>query len=59
MPKDPRNDPDRNADGTLRDDDVIPRASEADVLEETARLAREGRRELESDPRERKPGPDS
>jgi hypothetical protein len=27
------------------------------VLEETARLAREGRKELESDPREHKPAP--
>lgn len=59
MPKDRQSDPDRNADGTLRDDEVIPRASEDDVLEETARLAREGRKELDADPKERKPGSDS
>ena len=42
-------------DATLREDEPIPAASEDKVLEETVRLAREGRRELESDPRERKP----
>lgn len=36
----------------LRDDEPIPAASEDRVLEETARLAREGRKELESDPKE-------
>jgi hypothetical protein len=41
--------------GTAREDEPIPVASEDQVLEETARLAREGRKELESDPRERKP----
>jgi hypothetical protein len=41
--------------GTAREDEPIPAASEDQVLEETARLAREGRKELESDPRERKP----
>lgn len=39
----------------LREDDPIPAASEDRVLEETARLAREGRKELESDPRESRP----
>jgi len=41
--------------GTAREDEPIPAASEDEVLEETARLAREGRKELDSDPRERKP----
>jgi hypothetical protein len=41
--------------GTTREDEPIPSASEDKVLDETARLAREGRKELESDPRERKP----
>jgi hypothetical protein len=40
---------------TVHEDEPIPTASEDRVLEETARLAREGRKELESDPRERKP----
>lgn len=42
-------------DGNLREDEPVPAASEDKVLEETARLAREGRRELEADPKERKP----
>ena len=37
-----------------REDEPIPRASDDEVLEETARLAREGRKELEADPREPK-----
>lgn len=43
-------------DGTMREDEPIPRASEDKVLEDTARMAREGRKELENDPREYKPG---
>jgi hypothetical protein len=39
-----------------REDEPMPTASEDRVLEETARLAREGRRQLESDPKEPKPG---
>jgi hypothetical protein len=39
---------------TMREDEPIPAASEDKVLDETARLAREGRKELESDPRERR-----
>jgi hypothetical protein len=37
-------------DGKMREDEdaVVPRASDDVVLDETARLAREGRRELES-----------
>lgn len=42
-------------DGNLREDEPVPAASEDKVLEETARLAREGRKELEADPKERKP----
>jgi len=47
--------PDTGNHGTSHEDEPIPTASEDKVLEETARLAREGRKELESDPRERKP----
>ena len=39
-------------DGLMREDEPIPQASEDRVLEETARLAREGQRELENDPKE-------
>ena len=35
------------------EDEPIPSASDDKVLEETVRLAREGRRQLESDPNER------
>ena len=35
-------------DGKMREDAVVPRASDDVVLEEIARLAREGRRERES-----------
>lgn len=51
-------DPEREEDGTLRDDDQPIRASDDEVLDETARLAREGRRALESDPKEQKPTSD-
>jgi hypothetical protein len=44
---------DRRDDGTLREDEPIPAASEDEVLEHTTRLAREGKRELEADPNER------
>ena len=44
--------------GTLREDEPIPHASDEKVLEETARLAREGRKELEADPKEPKPAGD-
>jgi hypothetical protein len=43
-------------DATLREDEPIPAASDEKVLEETARLAREGRKQLESDPKESRPG---
>ena len=41
--------------GTRHEDGPIPSASDDKVLDETTRLAREGRKELESDPKERKP----
>jgi hypothetical protein len=50
MPTDTSKDQD-----SLREDEPMPSASEDTVLEETARLAREGREQLESDPKERKP----
>ncbi|NNU42631.1 hypothetical protein [Ramlibacter montanisoli] len=49
----------RNSEGgneaSTREDEPIPAASEDKVLDETARLAREGRKELEADPKEQKP----
>lgn len=42
-------------DATLREDEPLPAASEDQVLDETARLVREGRKELEADPKEPKP----
>lgn len=39
-------------DGKMREDVSVPRASDDEVLDETARLAREGRREREADERE-------
>lgn len=53
MPTEPSNHAhgwDRAAD----EDDAIPRASDQEVLEETARMAREGLKQLESDPNEPK-----
>jgi len=46
---------DRQDGATLHDDEPIPAASDEKVIEETARLAREGRKELESDPKESRP----
>ena len=40
---------------TPHEDEPIPTASDEKVLDETARLAREGRKELEADPKEPKP----
>lgn len=39
----------------MHEDEPIPTASEDKVLDETARMAREGRKELEADPKEQKP----
>jgi hypothetical protein len=41
---------------TQHEDEPIPAASDEAVIEETARLAREGRQQLESDPKESRPG---
>jgi hypothetical protein len=43
---------------TTREDEALPEASEDHVLDETARMAREGRKALESDPHEPKPAAD-
>lgn len=55
MPTEPDRSPEADNHGTLREDEPIPSASDDKVLDDTARLAREGRKELESDPKERKP----
>ena len=55
MPTDPQRKDDAQEDAPSGEDLPIPPASEDEVLDETARLAREGRKELESDPKERKP----
>jgi hypothetical protein len=57
MQNDNRPDPQPENDGTRHEDEPIPSASDEKVLEETARLAREGRREREADPKEPKTGP--
>jgi hypothetical protein len=56
MPNDtkPKQPPARD-DETLHEDEPIPSASDDEVLDETVRMAREGRRQLESDPKEPKP----
>jgi hypothetical protein len=53
MPRETTQDSDGG--GTLREDEPMPAASEDTVLDATARLAREGRKELESDPNEQTP----
>ena len=55
MPNDPKQTPEVDQGATPHEDEPIPSASDDRVLEETARLAREGRKQLESDPREHKP----
>lgn len=47
--------PQAEGERALREDEPLPAASEDRVLEETARLAREGRKELDADPRESRP----
>ena len=54
MPTETNRSQDDQNNGAQREDEPIPRASEDKVLEETARLAREGRKELEADPKEPK-----
>lgn len=55
MQNDPNRRQDADLNGTEREDEPIPRASDDEVLDDTARLAREGRKQLESDPKENKP----
>lgn len=55
MPTENPRKPEGGTEGSTHEDEPIPAASEDKVLDETARLAREGRKELESDPREQKP----
>jgi hypothetical protein len=55
MPTDPQT-PDMENHGTGHEDEPLPAASDDKVLEETARMAREGRKQLEADEREPKPG---
>ena len=45
-------------DGTRTEDEAIPSASDDKVLDETVRLAREGKKELQSDPKESRRGSD-
>ena len=47
-------DPDART-GTETEDEAIPSASDDRVLEETVRMAREGRKERDADPNEPKP----
>ena len=54
MPTDPRTDEQGTSDRPMQEDQPIPAASDDKVLDETARLAREGRRDLENDPKEPK-----
>lgn len=58
MPNEINREQEAGNDQTMREDEPMPAASEDKVLDDTARLAREGRRELESDPKERKPASD-
>jgi len=58
MATEPTREPDADTSGTQHEDEPIPAASDDRVLDETARLAREGRKELESDPKEPKPAKD-
>jgi hypothetical protein len=54
MPTDNQRSQPAENDGTRHEDEPIPSASDDRVLEETARLAREGTKELQADPKERK-----
>ena len=55
MPTPNQRSQDAENDAMMREDEPIPAASEDQVLDETARLAREGKKELASDPKEPKP----
>ena len=53
MPTEPHKPSDpAHEDGKMREETFVPRASDDVVLDETARLAREGQREREADERE-------
>jgi hypothetical protein len=54
MPIDNPNPRDAANDGTSREDEPIPSASEDQVLEDTVRLAREGQQQRDADPKEPK-----
>jgi hypothetical protein len=54
MPTENQRSQDAENDAKMREDEPIPAASEDKVLDETARLAREGRKELATDPKEPK-----
>jgi hypothetical protein len=54
MPTDNNPSPQSPKDGTGTPDEPLPSASDEKVLEESARLAREGRKALEADPKEQK-----
>ena len=56
MPNETKPGQDEQNTGTQHEDEPIPSASDDKVLDETARLAREGRKELEADPKEPKAG---
>ncbi|GAB3772039.1 hypothetical protein GCM10028796_41830 [Ramlibacter monticola] len=58
MPKETQREQAAQDEATPREDEPIPSASDEKVLDETVRLAREGRKELESDPKEPKPESD-
>ena len=59
MPTESNRDPsDEDVSGTRHEDAPMAEPSEDRVLEETARMAREGRQQLEADPKEPKPASD-
>jgi hypothetical protein len=55
MPRETDRSPEEQDNDMRREDEPIPAASEDKVLDETVRLAREGRKELDADPKEHKP----
>jgi hypothetical protein len=55
---DTKPDPKLDDQDATHEDEPIPAASDDKVLEDTARLAREGRKELENDPNERSRKPE-
>jgi hypothetical protein len=55
MPNEINQGQDAQNEARMREDEALPAASEDKVLDQTVRLAREGRQQLESDPKEPKP----